>query len=209
MGVDFTEIKFKRGSPLRRYGVVGLLRLARDLVFTRLIFRRSARLVRQPFYFRGGGKLNLGAGLTTGVGVRIDVFAGELTIGKNLQLNDHVHIAVLRSMTIGDDVLIASRVFISDHNHGRYDEPYPGCGPDTPPEGRPTLAAPVIIEDRVWIGEQVCILAGVRIGQGAIIGAGAIVNRDVAPETIVAGAPAKVVRIYDHARQAWTRPSNQ
>ena len=54
--------------------------------------------------------------------------------------------------------------------------------------------APVIIEDDAWIGSQVVVLPGVTIGKGAIVGAGAVVVRDVAPETTVAGAPARLIR---------------
>ena len=53
---------------------------------------------------------------------------------------------------------------------------------------------PVVIEDEAWIGAQVTILAGVRIGRGAVIGAGSVVTSDVPPATIVAGNPARVVR---------------
>jgi len=53
---------------------------------------------------------------------------------------------------------------------------------------------PVIIEDDVWIGARVIILAGVTIGTGAVIGAGSVVTRDVLPFTIVGGVPAKLIR---------------
>jgi len=55
----------------------------------------------------------------------------------------------------------------------------------------------IVIEDDVWIGAHVTILPGLRVGRGAIIGAGAVVNRDVAPFTIVAGVPARVLRKLD------------
>lgn len=57
-----------------------------------------------------------------------------------------------------------------------------------------TQVAPIIIEDDAWIGAQVVILPGVTIGKGAIVGAGAVVVRDVAPDTAVAGAPARLIR---------------
>ena len=52
---------------------------------------------------------------------------------------------------------------------------------------------PVVIEDGVWIGSRVIILAGIKIGYGSIIGAGAVVTKDVEPYTIVAGNPAVVI----------------
>lgn len=52
----------------------------------------------------------------------------------------------------------------------------------------------IIIEDDVWLGASVTILPGVKVGRGAIVGAGAVVTKDVAPYTVVAGIPAKVIR---------------
>ena len=56
------------------------------------------------------------------------------------------------------------------------------------------LPAPIVIGDKVWIGANATVLPGVTIGKGAIVAAGAVVTRDVPPNTIVAGVPARVVR---------------
>jgi acetyltransferase-like isoleucine patch superfamily enzyme len=55
-------------------------------------------------------------------------------------------------------------------------------------------AAAVVIEDYAWIGARAVILAGVTVGQGAVVAAGAVVTRDVAPHTLVAGVPARLVK---------------
>jgi lipopolysaccharide O-acetyltransferase len=99
-------------------------------------------------------------------------------------------------------VLIASGVFISDHNHGAYSGPSVSS-PLVPPAERPLQVLPVVIEDDVWIGEQVCILPGVRVGKGAIVGAGAIVTKSLPPYTIAVGAPAKVIKRFDFDANAW------
>ena len=61
----------------------------------------------------------------------------------------------------------------------------------------PPSANPVVIEDDVLIGANAVILEGVRIGKGAVVAAGAIVTHDVEPKTVVAGSPAKVIKLKD------------
>jgi lipopolysaccharide O-acetyltransferase len=194
---------------LRSYGFLGLVRLAKNWLFTRLLFPQ-ARLIRFPIYVRGRRQIDLGQGLTTGVSARIEAFgngnATVLQFGARVELNDNVHVAAVGSVRIGNDVLIASRVFISDHNHGRFDDDSPSNAPDVAPALRPLHWAPVAIGDRVWIGENVCILAGVTVGPGAVIGAGAVVTRDVPANAVVAGNPARVIRLYNPESRRWERP---
>ncbi|MEQ1532703.1 MAG: DapH/DapD/GlmU-related protein [Sideroxydans sp.] len=196
-------------SILNRYGFIGSLRLVRDYLFTRLFFS-SARLVRWPIYQRGASLMRLGAGLTTGVGVRLDAFSDHykkvvLVIGDNVQINDYVHIAAIEEVSIGSGSLIASRVFISDHNHGQFHGNSIMDGPEMEPAKRPLSSNPVRIGENVWIGEQVCILPGVMIGDGAVIGAGSVVTRDVPPACVVAGNPARVLRKFDVTTNEWKR----
>ncbi len=195
-------------SVFRRYGFGGSLWLLWELIYTKLFFPR-ARLIRFPFYIRGRQHISYGRKFTTGVGVRIDAFPNEegivVKIGNNVQLNDHVHIGAIVCVDIGDDVLIASRVFISDHNHGRFDGSDPCDAPMVPPSLRPLNGKPVRIGNRVWIGENVCIMPGVSIGEGAVVGAGAVVTKDVPENSIVVGNPAKVVKSYDMVTGEWRR----
>jgi maltose O-acetyltransferase len=62
-------------------------------------------------------------------------------------------------------------------------------------EKRPQDDPGVVIEDDVWIGTRAVVLAGVKIGRGAVVAAGALVTRDVAPYAIVGGNPAKIIRM--------------
>lgn len=190
------------------YGYWGLLRLMLDYLHTRLLFP-DARMVRRPVYVRGKANIRWGKRLTTGVGVRLDVFCSDaeqrLLFGDDVQLNDYVHIGVIERVEIGNDVLIASKVFISDHNHGGYSDFIAESEPFVPPLRRPLVAKPVCIGDRVWIGEQVCILPGVKIGEGAIVGAGSVVTRDVPANSIVAGNPARIIRVFNAESGAWQR----
>jgi len=193
---------------LKRYGFLGSLRLVRDYLFTKVFFP-SARLVRYPVYVRGANGMCIGNGFTTGVGVRLDAFPRHsevvLFIGDNVQLNDYVHIAAIEEVSIGSGSLIASRVFISDHNHGQFHGNLPEDGPEEAPAKRPLSANPVRIGKNVWIGEQVCILPGVIIGDGAVVGAGSVVTRSVPAACVVAGNPARILRKFDDISNEWKR----
>ena len=89
-----------------------------------------------------------------------------------------------KSIIIGDACMIAHGAYISDaYWHGIYDR--------AEPVGN---TKPVIFEDNVWIGDSAIICKGVRIGKNSIIGAGAVVTKDVPPNSIFAGNPAKLVK---------------
>jgi acetyltransferase-like isoleucine patch superfamily enzyme len=66
--------------------------------------------------------------------------------------------------------------------------------PDQVPRSRPITSKPVIVDDNVWIGESVVVLAGVKIGRCSIIGANVVVTKDVPPYTIAAGNPAEIIK---------------
>ncbi len=188
------------------YTINSLITLSTHYLYTRL-FYPSARLIRRPFYIRGKRYIDFGHHLTTGVGCRIDAFPKEfkqvIHIGNNVQINDYVHIGAIESVTIGDRVLIASKVFITDHNHGSYGARNIHSSPAVPPIERLLSSAPVIIEDDVWLGEFVAVLPGVTIGKGSIIGATSVVTKDVPPYSIAVGSPAKVIKKYDFLRSEW------
>ena len=65
----------------------------------------------------------------------------------------------------------------------------------------PPSSTPVIIEDDVLIGANAVILEGVRIGKGAVVAAGSVVTKDVEPETVVAGTPAKPIKRVDQSKK--------
>jgi lipopolysaccharide O-acetyltransferase len=172
---------------IRGYTLCGVLRIFYFKFRTLFIFPR-AKLIRFPFYFRNSGNIKVEAGLSLGVGCRIDVHPGAmLGIGKNVQINDYCHIGCAGTVLIGDDSLIASKVFISDHDHAIRQV-------GSKPSETGLIVRPVTIGRRVWIGEGVAILKGVKIGDDAIIGANSVVTRDVPAATIVAGNPARLIR---------------
>lgn len=192
---------------LKKYSFLGLINLLFSLVYTKLFFS-TARLIRLPFDIRNKKNINVGTGLTTGFGCRIEAYPQNsnnkevLVFGKNVEINDYVHIAAGEKIIIGDNVLIASKVFISDLNHGNYK----GDDQDSPlslPNSRKLSTSPIVIKDNVWIGEGVCVMSGVTIGLGCIVGALSVVTKDLPDFSIAVGAPAKVIKIFDFDKNEW------
>lgn len=106
-----------------------------------------------------------------------------LSLGNSM-MNMNSSITCFCSITIGDDVLISENVTIRDSdNHNLQGS---------------KVTAPIVIQDRVWIGMNAIILKGVTIGEGAVVAAGAVVTHDVPAHTLVAGVPAKVIRDNVH-----------
>lgn len=186
------------------FRIIDRLRRDRDRLFSRWYTLRFAAcgpgaLVRSPRVIVGGRFITVGAGFDTFPGLRIEAFDRHLdkhftpriTIGDRVSINYDCHIGCVNEITIGNDVLLASRVYISDHSHGATD--YHDI--ETPPSERKVFSkGPVVIEEGVWVGEGACILPGVRIGRHALVGANAVVTRDVPPYTIVGGIPARPIR---------------
>ncbi|MEO3854816.1 acyltransferase [Acrocarpospora sp. B8E8] len=113
---------------------------------------------------------------------------GRFVLGANSFVGSLSVIGVNDSVVVGANVMIAQAVSIRDTDHRAADAGAPMIG-----QGIET--AGVVIEDDVWIGHGAVVLRGVRVGRGAIVAAGAVVTRDVPPDTVVGGVPAKVLRV--------------
>lgn len=139
-------------------------------------------LVRIGLYRIAGMNVSLGARVSAGAIFRVR----EVTIGSGTTVNyrcvfdNRKGVTIGRRCGIGMDVLFIT----SDHDYAN-----PRCR-----AGEGTQAS-IVVGDGVWIGSRVTILTGVTIGSGAVIAAGSVVRSDVEPHTLVAGTPAKVVRI--------------
>jgi lipopolysaccharide O-acetyltransferase len=90
-------------------------------------------------------------------------------------------------VSIGEDCLIASWVFITDHHHGIAPNDIPRHADVTAPE-------PVIVGSGTWLGERSVLLPGVELGEGCVVGANAVVTKSFPPGTVLAGIPAKAIR---------------
>ena len=110
-------------------------------------------------------------------------FGKNIKIGKDVFVNSGCCFQDQGGVTLGDGCLVGHNVVFATLDHDKR----PGRRGDM-------TAAPIVVGKDVWIGAHATILKGVTIGDGAIVAAGAVVTRDVPPNTIVAGVPARVVK---------------
>jgi acetyltransferase-like isoleucine patch superfamily enzyme len=118
--------------------------------------------------------------------------AASLLIGDDVFLNGGVSIEAWREVRIGSNVLMAPYASIIDDDRHEME---PGARRDK---------GPVIVGDNVWLGRNVAVLPGVRIGDGSVIGANSVVSRDIPAGCFAAGAPARVIRNLDRSAD-WVR----
>jgi acetyltransferase-like isoleucine patch superfamily enzyme len=112
-----------------------------------------------------------------------------IRVGSNVRLNG-VGLMAKRGITIGDNCILGSSLLVDTDFHSvRRDRA-------TNPHA-PVLSAPITLCDNVWLAGQTVVLKGVTIGQNSVIGFRAVVTRDVPPDVVVAGNPARVVRTLD------------
>ena len=118
-------------------------------------------------------------------------FQPRLKIGDNFSMQHNCHIGCIERVEIGDDVLLGSKVYITDHFHGNATKDDVGV----PPIDRPLSSKPVKIGCKVLIGDNVTILPGVTIGDNVIVGANAVVTKSFPANAVIAGCPAKLLRM--------------
>nr|WP_324032573.1 DapH/DapD/GlmU-related protein [Shewanella avicenniae] len=110
----------------------------------------------------------------------------NITVGKGVFINSGCSFQDQGGIDIGDGALIGHNVVLATLNH------------DLDPRKRgSTIPATITIGNNVWIGSNATVLAGVTIGDGAVVAAGAVVTKDVAPNTIVGGVPAKYIKTIE------------
>lgn len=187
------------------YSPSEFIKTAYSVLMTKLTFSQ-ARLIRRPIYVRGLHSIKGAKGLTTGRFCRFDLDGIEKTliIGNDCEFGDSTHIVALKHVEFGDNVLVASKCFISDTNHGNY-RGVNMNDPSEPPKARKLYSDNVIIGDNVWIGENVVILAGSEIGSGCVIGANSVVKGKFPKQTIIAGTPARILKVWNDSNKKWEK----
>jgi acetyltransferase-like isoleucine patch superfamily enzyme len=110
-----------------------------------------------------------------------------LKVGDHSNIGPYSYIGCSGFIEIGSRVMMGPRVNLMSENHA-FDRT------DIPMKDQGVTRGFIRIEDDVWIGVNVTILANVTVGRGAIVAAGAVVTKDVPPYTVVGGVPAKVIK---------------
>lgn len=110
-------------------------------------------------------------------------FGKNITIGRDVFINSGCHFQDQGGIEIGDGALIGHNVVLATIDHDL-----------DPAQNRKNHYAPIRIGAHVWIGSNATILSGVSIGEWSVIAAGAVVTRDVPPNVVVGGVPARIIK---------------
>lgn len=155
--------------------------------------------INYPLYLLGGKYITVGEYFGCDQRLRIeafdtflgDKFTPQIEIGNNVSIQKDCHIGAINRVIIGNNVLLASKVYISDHSHGEITK---SALLLRPARRKLFSKGAVIIEDNVWLGEGVVVLPGVTIGENSIIGANAVVTKSIPKNSVVGGNPARIIR---------------
>ena len=181
------------------------------MIFDRIKFRwrhwRTASMIGSlgagsridcPEMIVGGAGLHVGDGVRIWAHARIECirtsgYSGEIHIGSGTSAQLYLHCGAAGRVEIGCNVLIAGRVYISDHDH------------DWPAGGHKLVVAAVRIGDQCWLGEGSVVLKGVTLGEGCVVGANAVVTKSAPAWSMLVGSPARIVKRFDLTSGSWMR----
>lgn len=155
-----------------------------DVVFLGPCFiREDVRIETRPGY----GRIVIGPWVHIGAGSRLRCHEGTLRIGAKSVLGERCTINTWLDIEIGDACLIADDVYLCDFDHvtDRLDIPIKDQG---------IVKSPVRIGDDVWLGTDVVVTRGTRVGPGSVVGASSVVRGDFPPYSVLAGVPARKIR---------------
>lgn len=117
-----------------------------------------------------------------------DVFEPHISIGDHVRIGHNAMITAIQGVSIGEGCLFSSQAFVSDHAH----QAMPGV---IPPARQPLVSkGPVVIGRHCFIGIRAAIMGGVTLGDYCVVGANAVVTRSFPAGSVLAGAPARLLR---------------
>ena len=137
-----------------------------------------------------GGRIELGRWSWLGHGTKIRCHEGVVSIGAKTVLGQECTISAYQHVSIGRECVIADRVMLIDFDHGMVEV-------ERPIRLQGIYKRDVRVGHNVWIGYGACILRGVTVGDNAVIGTNSVVTKDVPANSVVAGVPARVIRMRD------------
>jgi len=178
---ELQELQLKQMLLLEKFNATSLGDPMRDEILHELIPGAS-----KTVYFRGPLYVDYGC---------------FITIGERFYANFNCTILDCCPVTIGNNVLFGPNVSLLTPEHPLdYRDRYPTPGSDF------EFARPIVIEDDVWLGGNVVVRGGVRIGKGSVIGAGSVVTKDIPAGVIAFGNPCKVYRKIEEKDRVKNHP---
>lgn len=189
----------------------GYLALPRNLFYARLLRAEGIRLG-SGNRIKGAGSLRIGRAFNALDHLWLEAVEHDrvgnhydptLVIGNDVSFGRDVHVAATNYVRIGNDVLVGSRVIITDHNHGIYKGDGQSSPLQRPADRRLSSSAETIVEDNVWIGDGAVVLPGAHIGRASIIGANSVVKGAIPEFCMAAGSPARPIRVFDVKSGSW------
>jgi acetyltransferase-like isoleucine patch superfamily enzyme len=148
-------------------------------------------VIQLPVRLHGERRIKLGSDVFIGADSWLQALGdGRLEIGDGTSFAGGCVISAATSVRLGEKVLVARNVYVSDHMHAYADSERAVL------EQGITQFDPVVIGDGAWLGENVVVCPGVTIGRGAVIGANAVVRDNVPDHAVAVGIPAHVVSVF-------------
>ncbi len=138
--------------------------------------------------------LRIGRWAWIGNDSKIRVHEGEVSIGAKTVMGQECTISAYQHVSIGRECILADRVMLIDFDHGVVEV-------DRPIRLQGIYKRDVRVGHNVWMGYGACVLRGVSVGNNAIVGTNTVVTRDVPENAVVAGSPARVIRLRDAPEQ--------